>query len=177
MTISMGASSTLPPKSSAAIFAASNDHLPPKSAYTPDWSLRMPIFTLPSEISAEAGTAATAVRVATAIAESFMRISLHGLLGIRVAPCEAVRMGGLGESWADGQARNAVDRRRAECSGQALMHAWRTHSCAGHHVVVESRRDGSWKAGPETSRSEAHGRLLLIVVLALNVAGVCKDAT
>lgn len=79
----MGASSTLPPKSSAAIFAASNDHLPPKSAYTPDWSLRMPIFTLPSEISAEAGTATAAVRVAAAIAESFMRISLHGLLGIR----------------------------------------------------------------------------------------------
>jgi len=43
----------------------------------------MPIFTLPSEISAEAGTATAAVRVAAAIAESFMRISLHGLLGIR----------------------------------------------------------------------------------------------
>ena len=32
VTISIGAPSTLPPKSSAAILAASTDHLPPKSA-------------------------------------------------------------------------------------------------------------------------------------------------
>jgi len=76
-------------------------------------------------------------------------------------------MGGLGESWAGGQARNAEDRRLAECSGLALRSVRRTKGCAGHHVAMESQRVGCWSAEPETSRSEAHGRLLLIVVLAL----------
>src|SRR5690606_26151365 len=58
--------------------AASYDHLPPKSAYTPDWSLRMPIFTLPSEISAaDAGMASAAARVAVAMADSLMQVSLR----------------------------------------------------------------------------------------------------
>src|SRR5215472_17598690 len=45
---------TLPPTSSTAMRAASAEVLPPKSAYGPDWSLRIPMRTTPLGLCASA---------------------------------------------------------------------------------------------------------------------------
>ena len=47
--IFIGAPFIEPRKSSTAMRAASIEERPPNPAQVPDWSLRMPIFTIPSE--------------------------------------------------------------------------------------------------------------------------------
>src|SRR5262249_37063980 len=54
MMISIDFPRILPPTSSTAMRAASTDVLPPKSAYGPDWSLRIPIRTTPLGLCASA---------------------------------------------------------------------------------------------------------------------------
>ena len=59
-TISIAAPLTLPPNSSAAIFAASTEPAPEFCSYGPERSVSTPILTLFPEICAEAGDQAAA---------------------------------------------------------------------------------------------------------------------
>src|SRR6266536_6280717 len=52
MMISIDFPRILPPTSSTAMRAASTEVLPPKSAYGPDWSLRIPMRTTPLGLGA-----------------------------------------------------------------------------------------------------------------------------
>src|SRR5262249_53725709 len=54
MMISIDFPRILPPTSSTAMRAASAEVLPPKSAYGPDWSLRIPMRTTPLGLCASA---------------------------------------------------------------------------------------------------------------------------
>ena len=70
---SIAAPSTLPPKSSTAMRAASTEPWPARSAYRPDWSFMTPILTALPEISACAAPPSTA----RALAQAPKALDLH----------------------------------------------------------------------------------------------------